>query len=561
MSRALARTLVTRGFDGVESAREFLEPRLKNLTPPVAMADLDKAIQRIFVAICGGQLIGVFGDYDVDGVTSAALIGDYLTRCGANVTLRVARRDEGYGFGVAQADELLQRGIGLLIVADCGTSDHDAVRHVQHGGVDVIALDHHRVKESAFAGFALVNPQRPDCGFADKGLCSAGLSFYAMAALRRKLEAAGRTAVDPRDNLDLVALATIADVAPLSANNRTLVARGLERLARTDRPGLLELLRLCEIEGRVPTTEDVGWRLAPRLNAPGRLGDASIALQCLFQRDQEQAVRYARECDALNLERREIQQKMLEQAREQVERRGQSSFVVVAQKEWHPGVIGIVAGRLCDEFERPAAVIALEGQLGRGSARSVDGVDLFSLLSTCSQHLVRYGGHAAAAGFTVETARVDALAEALAAATAPLLQQREVSKLAVDAELELAEIDFDFCRDLARLGPHGEKNEAPVFAATMVHVEMARLMGDKHIRLAIRQGNAVRQAVGFRMSDRLPDVGQKIDVAFVPEIDHFGGPHVRLRLVALEDGGRGLLAGGGLADRQPSDSNDAIGAR
>jgi single-stranded-DNA-specific exonuclease len=539
--RSMARAIVVRGFEQPASARDFLTPRLKNLTPPTDMADLRRAIERISRAVVDGELVGVFGDYDVDGVTSAALLGDYLSRCEAKVTLRVARRDEGYGFGVSQADELLERGISLLIVADCGTSDHDAVTRVQKAGVDVIALDHHRVKDGHdFPGFALVNPQRPDCGFPDKGLCSAGLCFYAMAALRRELEGLGRKVADPRDNLDLVALATIADVAPLSHNNRTLVARGLHRLAKTDRPGLVELMRLCEIEKRTPTTEDIGWRIAPRLNAPGRLGDAGISLQCLFLRDEGQAIAFAKQCDALNLERREIQQSILDQARKQVESRPERSFVLVADEGWHPGVIGIVAGRLCEEYEKPAAVVAIEGASGRGSARSVEGVDLFALLSACGEHMLRYGGHAAAAGFTVAREQIEALSEALDGVTRPVLAGREQAPIVIDSTVDLSEIDFSFCRELQKLGPYGEGNEPPLFAASAAKVEMARAMGDKHIRMALRQGNVVRHAVGFGMIDHLPEVGQQVDIAFVPEIDNFGGPRVRLKLAAIKAAGHGL---------------------
>ncbi|PID38652.1 MAG: hypothetical protein CSB49_04505, partial [Proteobacteria bacterium] len=263
---AMMRVLVARGVDELETVKAYLEPRLGQLTNPAAMAALSQALDRLMEAFEAGQHIGVFGDYDVDGVSSAAMVGDYLKRCGANVTLRVARRDEGYGFHVSQAQELIDQGVQLLVLTDTGTHDVEAVGHAQQVGVDVIALDHHRVGELSWPGFALVNPHRPDCAFPYKGLCAAGLAFYVMAALRRRLEARGREAVDPRENLDLVALATLADVAPLDGDNRILVAHGLRGLERTERPGLRELLRLCDLKGRRPTAEDVGWRLGPRFS-------------------------------------------------------------------------------------------------------------------------------------------------------------------------------------------------------------------------------------------------------------------------------------------------------
>jgi single-stranded-DNA-specific exonuclease len=534
LPRPMARVLVARGFGQLEAAQGYLEPRLGQLTNPASMAALQKALDRLMEAFEAGQPIGVFGDYDVDGVSSSAMVGDYLRRCGAEVSLRVARRDEGYGFHVSQAQELIDRGVQLLVLTDTGTHDVEAVAHAQQAGVDVIALDHHRVGELDWPGFALVNPHRPDCAFPYKGLCAAGLAFYVMAALRRRLEAEGRAAVDPRENLDLVALATLADVAPLDGDNRILVAHGLRGLERTERPGLKELLRLCDLKGRRPTAMDVGWRLGPRLNAPGRLGDASVSLDCLAQRDERAAVESARRCDTLNEQRKDIQRKILDAARAQAEQQGDAPFLLVADEDWHPGVIGIVAGRLSEEFDRPAAVVALEGDTGRASARSVEGVDLFAVLSRCRELMVRYGGHAAAAGFTVERSQLEPLRGALAEAAAQALAERPAPSLMLDAELSLAEIDFGFCRQVARLGPHGEGNPTPLFVTRSARVESAQIVGADHLRLALRQDRAVRQAIGFGLAEAKPPIGSLVDVAYAAEIDHYQGvDRLRLRLVAL----------------------------
>lgn len=535
--------LVARGFSGVDEAHRYLEPGLSQLTPPTEMAGLQTALDRLMQAFEQDELIGVFGDYDVDGVSSAALVGDYLVRCGARVALRVARRDEGYGFHAAQGQELVGQGAKLLVLTDCGSHDREAVQELTAGGVDVIAIDHHRVNDASWPGLALVNPQRPDCGFPYKGLCAAGLAFYVMAALRRRLEASGREAIDPRENLDLVALATLADVAPLDGDNRVLVAHGLRRLAATERPGLRELLRLCDLTGKRPSAEDVGWRIGPRLNAPGRLGDAAVSLDCLWQREPTVAVQSAQRCDALNEERKELQRRILDEAREQAAAQADQAFLLVAAQGWHAGVIGIVAGRLAEEFQRPAAVVALEGARGRASARSVPGVDLFALLSRCGDQMVRFGGHAAAAGFTVETDRIEALAAALHEVAAPELAARATPRLQIDALLPLSQIDFDLVLRLERLGPHGEGNKSPCFAATGVRVEMAQIVGADHLRLALRDERAVRQAIGFGLAGSRPEVGELVDVAFVPQIDEYQGlRRLQLRLEAVLPAGAGLTA-------------------
>ncbi|MCA9665997.1 MAG: single-stranded-DNA-specific exonuclease RecJ [Myxococcales bacterium] len=538
---AVARVLAARGLADEEHARRYLEPQLRDLVPPRQMADLAKAVERLGRAVAGGERIGVFGDYDVDGVSSAALCADYLVRAGADVTIRVARRDEGYGFSPAQAREMVEREARVIVLTDCGTSDDAAVGELAGAGIDVIAVDHHRITDvSAWPGFALVNPHRPDCGFPFKGLCSVGLAFYVMAALRRDLVGRGLDVPDPRENLDLVALGTIADVAPLDGENRILVAKGLQQLARTDRPGLRELARIAEVEGKVPTSEQVAWRLAPRLNAPGRLGDAAIALDCLWQRDAELAVQSARRCHALNEERKEIQRRILAEALAQGEERRDDPFCLVAGADWHPGVIGIVASKLTEHFDRPAAVIALEGERGRASARSLPGVDLFALLDRCGEHMLRYGGHAAAAGFSVQRDKIESLREALCREAAPALDGRERSEVKLAALVGLAAVDHALCKALERLEPYGEANPQPVFGARAVRVEMVRDVGLDHIKLALRQDEAVRQAIGFGMRHKRPNVGDDIDVAFVAEIDNWRGPRLQLRLVDLAPAGAGI---------------------
>ncbi|MCC6749645.1 MAG: single-stranded-DNA-specific exonuclease RecJ [Deltaproteobacteria bacterium] len=540
----LAQVLVGRGLDEADACRRYLEPRLSDLDSPAGMADLDRAVERLAAALTRGERIGIFGDYDVDGVTSAAVLGDYLRRCGAAPLVRVARRDEGYGFQVEHAEELGRGGCELLVLTDCGTSDHAAVARATELGMDVIAVDHHRVTEGSWPGFALVNPQRPGCAFAYKGLCSAGLAFYVAAALRRLVGASRGDVPDPRDQLDLVALGTVADVAPLTGVNRILVARGLELLGRTTRPGLRELLRLAEIVGRAPTAEDVAWRLAPRLNAPGRLGAAQLAFDCLWHEDRQQAEASARRCHELNEERRALQARLLVEATAQAEAQVAlgRAFLLVSGDDWHPGVAGILAGRLADRFGRPAAAVAFQGDRGRGSVRGARGVDLVPVLSGCVAHLEKFGGHAQAAGFSLRRESLEALADALHEGMAG--QVPEAPVLELDGEVRLSSVDERLCAELGRLAPHGEGNPEPIFLGRGLTVQSARVVGGGHLRLQLRQGEVVRDAIGFGLGDRLGALPPRVDAAFAPGIDTYQGPRLRLRCVDLAAEGENLPEGG-----------------
>lgn len=531
---AFIEALLRRGFQQKEHIEEYLAPRLANLHSPIDMADLDRALNRIIEAITRYEIIGVFGDYDVDGVSSAALVADYLKAAGAQVKVRVATRDEGYGFHKTQVDEIAAARVKLLIVTDTGTHDHEAVAHAQSLGIDVIVIDHHLVGEKEFVGYALINPQRKDCGFPFKGLCAAGLSFYVMAALRRRLVAIDKRASDPRECLDLVALATLADVAPLKGDNRILVAHGLRYLKETKRPGLMQLMRLAEIEGSV-SVRDVGWRIAPRLNAPGRLGDASVALECLYQRDEDKAVEYAQQCDELNEQRKSVQEAILEEAMKQAEA-DDAPFLIVSGDDWHPGVIGIVAGRLADRFARPTAVIAFEGDVGRASARSIEGINLVNALRSCESLLERFGGHAAAAGFSVKRGHLSALRDGLSEAIAEDIKHVGPKSLMIDSLIEFKAIDFEFYHQIKRAEPHGEGNPSFVFAAQSLKVENVYLMGadQSHLRLILSHADVTQTAIGFSMADRAPEKGSFVDIAFTIECDSYRGvERLRLHLVDI----------------------------
>jgi single-stranded-DNA-specific exonuclease len=548
----LGALLVARGADTAAAARRFVQPRLADVRPPDTMAGLAPAAARLAAALRGHERIGVFGDYDVDGVSSAALTGDYLRACGGDVLVRVGQRASGYGLAEPDAAALLEAGCAVAVVCDCGTSDHDSVAQLRAAGVDVIVVDHHQVPDPAAPATILVNPQQPCCAFPFKGLAAVGLCFYLCAALRTALKheraAANGSAglppgeePDPREWLDLVALGTVADMAPLVGENRILVSHGLKVLGRGRRPGLRALADLAGIADHV-RAEDIAFRLAPRLNAPGRLGDATPALGVLLEPDLMRARALAAECDAANRSRQVLQESVYAAAVADLDRRPPGPVVVVAGQGWHPGVVGIVAAKLVDRYGVPAAVIALDGAVGRGSARTVPGFHLYEALRACAPHLVRYGGHAAAAGMTVEATQVDELRVALEEAARVAFPAGPAPRpLRLDAELPLGAITRALCEEVALLEPFGIGNPEPQLCTRGLQVLEQRLVGERedHLLLTLSDGACELRAIGFRLAPSAPGVGAIVDVAYVPEVDEYRGTvQVRLRLRDLRPAAR-----------------------
>ncbi len=543
VSPVTAQLLINRGVDDPDRARRFLSPRLAELRRPdgeSAMAGFAAAVDRLARALAAGETIGVFGDYDVDGVTSCALLASFLGDAGGRVVARVARRDAGYGFGVDDVARFCDAGCAVVVTCDCGTSDHEALAAARVRGVDVIVVDHHQVPERDPEALALINPHQSGCRFPFKGLASVGVAFYLAAALRTRLRAAGATTLpDPRTLVDLVAVGTIADLAPLTDENRILVHHGMQRLRTAPRPGLLVLARLAGLDEGVQRTADVSLRLAPRLNAPGRLGDAQPALDLLLAGAADAEARAA-VCEEANVARRAVQERVLAEAMQQAEAQP-DGVIVTAGAGWHAGVIGIVAAKLVDRFARPAVVIALDGDgptaLGRGSARTVGGFHLHQALRGCADLLVRYGGHAAAAGLTIEARHLGELRARLsAAARATFGGEPPQATLPVDAEVALAEIDELLAEEVGKLEPFGVGNPEPVLGARGVTLERTRVVGDSHLQVTLRDGLHARDGIGFWLAARDPGSGARVRAAFIPEVDTFRGVRrVRVRLRDLAD--------------------------
>ena len=549
-----ARALAGRGIVDPALARAYLQPKLAELRPPAGLAGLSRAVDRICRAVCAGEQVGCFGDYDVDGVTTAALVTGFLRRVGVTAWPRVARREAGYGFGAADVDWFAARGVTLVVTGDCGTSDEAAIRAAAARGIDVIVIDHHTVPaapaadrdgEGAHPAFALINPLRADSTFPFRGMASVGLAFYVMQRVKTRLRELGffssRPEPDLRDWLDLVALGTIADLVPLEGENRILTKWGLEGLGKRRRPGLAALLARAGVAPDQPIDERVvGWKIAPRLNAPGRLGDAEPALALLLAEDRGTAEAAADALERANGERRAEQERVTAEALASLGSSDPGPAVVVAQTGWPSGLVGIVAARLVDIYRRPAFVIALDAEagIGRGSARTAGDVNLYRALERAAPHLVRYGGHAAAAGLTVAMDRVDLLREALCAAVneqTPADGGGAASPSA-DAEVELGEVDETLADELGSLAPFGKGNEQPILVGRGLRVRDSRTVGDgSHLKLVLEdKGGAVRSAIAFGLGERDPGPGASIDCAFSAGISTWrGGRSVELSIREL----------------------------
>ncbi|MEM9460350.1 MAG: single-stranded-DNA-specific exonuclease RecJ [Myxococcota bacterium] len=538
----LAEMMLARGVDDEVAQRRLLQPRLSDLRRPDKMAGFPPALRLLETACRERWRVGVFGDYDVDGVTTATILTTFLEALGVEVVARVAHRSRGYGLGLPDAEAFAQARVQLVITGDCGTSDVEALQWLTDQDLRTIVIDHHQVPEQMPPCDALINPHQPDCEFPFKGMCSAGVAFYLCAALRTRLAQSGVGAgagalPDPRAWLDLVALATVCDMMPLREENRVLVSQGLRRMARSTRPGLRALLSVAGVDPRGALDEGhLGFTLGPRLNAPGRLGPAEPALRLLRARTEAEAQPLAEQIETLNARRKRHQQETVAQAlallsaEPDLERR---AALVVAHERWLPGVVGIAAAGVAEHHRRPALVMAIDSEAGvcRGSVRSYGDVDVRAALAECEALLVRFGGHREAAGATVRLEQLPALIEGFDAAVARQCEGQVPAPPTevVDAIVPLHAVDEDMVQSLRILGPYGVGFERPRFACDGAVVDTVRVLKDKHLALTLRQGQVRRDAIAFGQAHHRLARGESIGLIFVPQQETWRG-RSRLRL-------------------------------
>ncbi|WP_411837632.1 single-stranded-DNA-specific exonuclease RecJ [Paracoccus sp. ME4] len=535
---AVARVLAERGVPPEEAAG-FLSPKLRDLLPdPLTLRDMEVAAARLVDAAATGQRIAIFADYDVDGGSSAALLIDWLGQHGRQATLYIPDRiDEGYGPNIP-AMTALAAAHDLIVCVDCGTLSHDALAAA--AGCDVIVLDHHLGGETLPPALAVVNPNRMDEDGALGHLCAAGVVFLTLVQAGRVLRERGLPQPDLMAMLDLVALATVADVAPLVGVNRAFVRQGLAVMARRQRPGVVALSDIARLDG-APSAFHLGFLLGPRINAGGRVGRADLGALCLASRDPAQAEALARQLDALNGDRRAIEAAVRLEALAQVEARGDARLSWAAGAGWHPGVVGIVAARVKEATDLPSVVIGVDHGIGKGSARSVPGVDLGRAIQRLAHEglLLKGGGHTMAAGLTVEEAKIPAAMERLAELIARDLAGRTgAGDLRISGLLEPSGATAAMFRMLEDAGPFGQAAPAPRFAFADQVIDSAATMGDRHLRLQFRSpGSPAMEAVAWGAMDGplgpglIGAKGRRFHLAGKLELSTWGGrERLRLRL-------------------------------
>ena len=533
-----AQALVTRGVTDTESARLFLEPTLDQLHDPFLLKGLDLAVERIEGAIRNQEPVLIFGDYDVDGITSTYLLTSVLRSLGARAEYRIPHRTrDGYGLSIEAIDKAHAAGIKLVVTVDCGITAVEPVRRALDLGIDTVITDHHEPAAVLPEARAIVNPHQPGCTYPFKQLAGVGVTYKLVQALLR----GGGTGPQATDYLDIVAIGTIADVVPLVGENRILARAGLARIAGTPRLGLRALIEVAGLSGREITSGHVAFVLAPRINAAGRMGNAEQGMHLLLSREADEARACAESLEEDNQRRREADEQVLIEASDLVTRElhwPDCSSILLWSDRWHPGVIGIVASRLVERYQRPTVLVAIQGERGRGSGRSLPGLDLNALLNQCSDLLDAHGGHAFAAGLTVRPDRLPALRERLEGLVREQLSaDRFVPRLTIDAEARLGECNMPLIQCLERMSPHGLDNPEPVFAARGVTLEnVTTVGGGKHLKVRLRDATGVAEAIGFGLAERATGVraGSVVDVAFVPSRNEWRGEtQVQLRLKDL----------------------------
>jgi len=539
LSRVTAALLVARGHADPDRANEHLRPDLKRLHDPALLPDMAKAAQRVARAIRDREPILVHGDYDVDGVTGTTLLVRLLRTLGADVHWHIPNRfTDGYSFGAHTLVRAKATGAKLVISVDNGTSAVETIAELAEMGVDTIVTDHHEPPHGALpAAVAIVNPKLHDATYPFRELCGGAVAFKLAWGVCQEISGAARVRDDLRDFLveamGYVAIATVADVVPLVGENRILAHHGLKSLERSHRPGIRALLQVCGAGGRELLAEDLAFQIAPRINAAGRLDHARHAVELLLAEDANEAKRLATGLDEMNLRRRAIEAEILQRALVQAETyadAGRWPVLVLADEGWHQGVVGIVAGRLVQRFDRPTIVIGMNGGRGRGSARSVPGFSVLGAMDGGRAHVVKHGGHEQAAGLEIEAAQLDAFREAVCARAKQMMSAAPLvaPELWIDCDLPFSTVTPALQKELDRLQPYGQDNGRPIFhTADLRLAEPVRVCGaDKtHVMLQLRAGAHVLRGMAFGMARRERELtmGTPIHAVYTPKWNNFRG--------------------------------------
>ncbi|MEM6272127.1 MAG: single-stranded-DNA-specific exonuclease RecJ [Bacteroidota bacterium] len=537
----LAGLLVQRGIDDFSKARGYLKPDLADLHPPEQMRGMDQAVDRILRAMRNEEKILIYGDYDVDGTTSVALMQRFFAVCGYDFPYYIPDRyTEGYGISYQGVDFAANNGVGLVIALDCGTKAVDKLRYARAKGIDYIVVDHHTPGDELPPVVAMLNPRHPDCGYPFKELPACGLALKLAQAVVRRLHNFPAEFPLPPDfdpvgeYADLVCLSVACDIVPLTGENRILAYHGLRKLRKAPSPGLKALMDLAEF-AREWNVSDLVFFLGPRINSAGRLGSARDAVRLLLGRGND-LPEFAAQLHAYNDERKKLDAEITQEALEMIARDPEEicrKSTVLYHPAWHKGVIGIVASRLIERHYRPTILLTRAGEKLVGSGRSVSGFDLYAALEACSGKLVQFGGHKYAAGLTLDPAQFINFREQFEAEVSGRIQpEQEVPRIRIAADLAFREINPRLIRLIRRFGPFGPANGEPVFVARDVEVVEVRILKEEHVRFLLRQHGASFEAIGFSLAYRWQEIdGLRLDIAYQPAFKTWKGrTYIQLKI-------------------------------
>lgn len=542
ISNVLASLLINRNVTNFFEAKSYFRPVLTSLHDPFLMDGMHEATQRVIMALTGNQKICVYGDYDVDGTCSAALMYLFLKELGANVETYIPNRlTEGYGMSVQSIDILKERKVELIISVDCGITAVEEVDHANSLGIDTVVCDHHQPKEILPKAFAILDPIKPGCSYPFKHLSGAGVAFKLATAVATRI---GKKDM-PIKYLDLVALAGAADIVPLVDENRILVKEGLEQINTSPRPGIAALIRSAKMDPGNLTAGQVVFTIAPRVNAVGRLGDANRAVDLFTTDSPQKAVELARVLEDENSERRKIDEMTFSHATSLLEETvnfDNDMAIVLHYEDWHPGVIGIVASRMVEKYHRPAIMLTTIDGVAKGSARSIPGFNIYEALQNCEEYLVQFGGHEAAAGLAIEVERLDDFKKKFNEVLKNCMKEEHVvQEISIDAKISLSEISPKFIRILDQFAPFGPGNMRPVFLSENVSlVQQPRLVGSNHLVTSFKQNghDKVLDAIGFNLGSYVDKINKEknlVDIVYTIEsIIKDGKPYPQIRLRDIE---------------------------
>lgn len=545
----ICQILINRGIENIEAINDFLNPDLKRIPDPFLLKDMSKAVERIEYALKKGEKILIYGDYDVDGITASAVLSEYLTDCGGKVRVRLPNRiKDGYGLSKKVIDEAHKEGVTLLITVDCGSSDHEAAEYAHKMGIDMLITDHHHTPDTLPKSLAIINPKQEECPYPYKHLAGVGVALKLVQALslyrqgkQMRLDQIGFWPNMLNRYLDLVCLGTIADIMPLTGENRIFVKYGLNALNQTERPGLIALKNIAGIADKDMTTGLVGFAMAPRINATGRVSGPEEGLRLLLTKSPEEGEYLAKFLDQQNQKRREIEGKILRDVYKKIKKElkiADEMIIILSDKGWHPGVIGIVAQKLVEEFYRPAVIISVQSGLGKGSARSIPNIHLYQLLYQCQELLRDFGGHAAAAGLTIEEKMIPLFRKKANQILNETCNKEDlVSEITIDAMMDPISLDDHFVDQLDSLAPFGSENPEPSLCLKGVCLTcQPRLLKDAHLKIHLKYGSVIHEGIGFNMR-RIWEYmlsfppSHMWDVVFYPQFNHWRGEnHIQLRL-------------------------------